>query len=191
MVPCLHIQYLFQKGLVVKPGLKLVIFEPIRRPTTDDNGNTLKFECVAVDVESSIPVVTPSSIMTSRVILAPCPIPRRIIEVSGEDVLGHLESDGRVASFGTVTVLSYNILADLHTTNKFSNHVADNLGRRQLLCVANTHVNVPQELAGVKLWKVHTLLKGLEKIALSSVSKVDQLHPHALLAMGKVDQLQE
>lgn len=300
-------------------------------PTTDDIGNTLKFECVAVGVESRTPVGTPGSIMTSRVIPAPCPIPRRMIEVSGADVLGHLESDGRASSFGTFSVLSYNILADLYATSdsysycpswalswpyrrqnllreiigyhadiiclqevqsnhfeeffspeldkhgyqalykkktlevyngnsnsldgcatffrrdrfshvkkyevefnkaaqsltdaviptnqkkvalsrlikdnialiavledKFSNHGADNPGSRQLLCVANTHVNVPQELTDVKLWQVHTLLKGLEKIAVSAdipmlvcgdFNSVPGSAPHALLAMGKVDQL--
>lgn len=294
-------------------------------PTTDDIGNTLKFECVAVDVETRTPVGTPSSIMTSRVIPAPSPIPRRMIEVGGVD------SDGRAASFGTFTVLSYNILADSYATSdsysycpswalswpyrrqnllreiigyhadiiclqevqskhfeeffapeldkhgyqalykkktvevyngnsnsvdgcatffrrdrfshvkkyevefnkaaqsltdaviptgqrkvalsrlirdnialiavieaKFSNHGADNPGKRQLLCVANTHVNVPQELTDVKLWQVHTLLKGLEKIAVSAdipmlvcgdFNTVPGSAPHALLAMGKVDQL--
>lgn len=300
-------------------------------PTTDDIGNTLKFECVAVDVETRVAVGNPSSIMTSRVIPAPSPIPRRMIEVGGVDVLGNLDSDARAASFGTFTVLSYNILADSYTTSdsysycpswalswpyrrqnllreiigyhadiiclqevqskhfeeffapeldkhgyqalykkktvevyngnsnsvdgcatffrrdrfshvkkyevefnkaaqsltdaviptgqkkialnrlikdnialiavieaKFNNHGADNTGKRQLLCVANTHVNVPQELSDVKLWQVHTLLKGLEKIAVSAdipmlvcgdFNTVPGSAPHALLAMGKVDQL--
>ncbi|PKU67690.1 Carbon catabolite repressor protein 4 like 2 [Dendrobium catenatum] len=82
--------------------------------------------------------------------------------------------------------------------DKFSNHVADCLGSRQLLCVANTNVNVPQELTDVKLWQVHTLLKGLEKIALSAdipmlvcayFNYVPSSAPDALLAMGKVDQM--
>ena len=38
-------------------------------------------------------------------------------------------------------------------------------GKRQLLCVANTHIHANTELNDVKLWQVHTLLKGLEKIA--------------------------
>ena len=37
--------------------------------------------------------------------------------------------------------------------------------RRTLICVANTHIHANPELNDVKLWKVHTLLKGLEKIA--------------------------
>ena len=37
--------------------------------------------------------------------------------------------------------------------------------RRTLICVANTHIHANPELNDVKLWQVHTLLKGLEKIA--------------------------
>lgn len=40
--------------------------------------------------------------------------------------------------------------------------------RRQLICVANTHIHSNPELGDVKLWQVHTLLKGLEKIAASA-----------------------
>lgn len=74
----------------------------------------------------------------------------------------------------------------------------DSHGKRQLLCVANTHVNVHQELKDVKLWQVHTLLKGLEKIAASAdipmlvcgdFNSVPGSAPHSLLAMGKVDPL--
>lgn len=81
---------------------------------------------------------------------------------------------------------------------KFSNHGTDNPGKRQLLCVANTHVNVLQDLKDVKLWEVQTLLKGLEKIAVSAdipmlvcgdFNSVPGSSPHGLLAMGKVDQL--
>ncbi|KAK6124611.1 hypothetical protein DH2020_041652 [Rehmannia glutinosa] len=79
---------------------------------------------------------------------------------------------------------------------KFSNQGIDNPGKRQLVCVANTHVHVHQELKDVKLWQVHTLLKGLEKIAASAdipmlvcgdFNSVPGSAPHALLAMGKVD----
>ncbi|KAF6135837.1 hypothetical protein GIB67_028156 [Kingdonia uniflora] len=48
---------------------------------------------------------------------------------------------------------------------KFSNHVADPPGKKRLLCVANTHIHVHQDLMDVKLWQVQTLLRGLEKIA--------------------------
>ncbi|XP_052176843.1 carbon catabolite repressor protein 4 homolog 1-like isoform X2 [Diospyros lotus] len=81
---------------------------------------------------------------------------------------------------------------------KFSNQGIDNPGKRQLVCVANTHVNVHQDLKDVKLWQVHTLLKGLEKIAASAdipmlvcgdFNAVPGSAPHALLAMGKVDPL--
>ncbi|XP_076951804.1 carbon catabolite repressor protein 4 homolog 2-like [Bidens hawaiensis] len=79
---------------------------------------------------------------------------------------------------------------------KFSNYGVDIPGKRQLVCVANTHVNVQQDLKDVKLWQVHTLLKGLEKIAASAdipmlvcgdFNSVPGSAPHALLAMGKVD----
>ncbi|KAL0383784.1 UNVERIFIED_CONTAM: Carbon catabolite repressor protein 41 [Sesamum calycinum] len=81
---------------------------------------------------------------------------------------------------------------------KFGNHGIDNPGKRQLVCVANTHVNVHQDLKDVKLWQVHTLLKGLEKIAASAdipmlvcgdFNSIPGSAPHALLAMGKVDPL--
>ncbi|KAK6244036.1 hypothetical protein QUC31_010445 [Theobroma cacao] len=270
-------------------------------PTADDIGHVLKFECVVVDVETKLPVGHPNTILTSRVIPAPSPSPRRLIPVSGADMMGHLDSDGRISSSGTFTVLSYNILSDSYASSelysycpswalswpyrrqnllreivgyradivclqevqsdhfeeffapeldkhgyqalykrktnevytgnthtidgcatffrrdrfshvkkyevefnkaaqsltevavqttqkkaalnrlvkdnvalivvleaKFSNQGADNPGKRQLLCVANTHVNVQQELKDVKIWQVHTLLKGLEKIAASA-----------------------
>ncbi|EIE19641.1 hypothetical protein COCSUDRAFT_54570 [Coccomyxa subellipsoidea C-169] len=41
-------------------------------------------------------------------------------------------------------------------------------GRRQLICIANTHIHANPELNDVKLWQVNTLLKGLEKIAASA-----------------------
>ncbi|KAL8162284.1 hypothetical protein V2J09_013773 [Rumex salicifolius] len=81
---------------------------------------------------------------------------------------------------------------------KFSYQGADNLGKRQLLCVANTHVNVSQDLKDVKLWQVHTLLKGLEKIAASAdipmlvcgdFNSTPGSASHTLLALGKVESL--
>ncbi|XP_022766854.1 carbon catabolite repressor protein 4 homolog 1-like [Durio zibethinus] len=300
-------------------------------PTADDIGHVLKFECVVVDAETRLPVGHPNTILTSRVIPAPSPSPRHLIPVSGADMMGHLDSDGRISSSGTFTVLSYNILSDSYASSelysycpswalswpyrrqnllreivgyradivclqevqndhfdeffapeldkhgyqalykrktnevysgnidtidgcatffrrdrfshvkkyevefnkaaqsltevavqttqkkaalnhlvkdnvalivvleaKFSNQGADNPGKRQLLCVANTHVNVQQELKDVKIWQVHTLLKGLEKIAASAdipmlvcgdFSSVPGSAPHSLLAMGKVDPL--
>ncbi|XP_072977504.1 carbon catabolite repressor protein 4 homolog 1-like isoform X1 [Typha angustifolia] len=304
-------------------------------PSADDIGHVLRFECVAVDAETRIPIGSVNSIMTSRVIPAPSPSPRRMIQVNGVDVLGHLDADNRASLSGTFTVLSYNILADAYATSdiysycpswalswpyrrqnllreiigyhadiiclqevqsdhfdeffapeldkhgyqalykkktselllqiysgnpqaidgcatffrrdrfshvkkyevefnkaaqsltdaviatgqrkialnrlikdnialiavleaKFSNQGTDNPGKRQLLCVANTHVNVHQDLKDVKLWQVHTLLKGLEKIAVSAdipmlvcgdFNSVPGSAPHALLAMGKIEQL--
>ncbi|CAD7705110.1 unnamed protein product [Ostreobium quekettii] len=40
--------------------------------------------------------------------------------------------------------------------------------QKQLICVANTHIHSNPEHSDVKLWQVHTLLKGLEKIAASA-----------------------
>ncbi|KAK9265789.1 hypothetical protein L1049_008715 [Liquidambar formosana] len=298
-------------------------------PTADDIGHVLKFECVVVDAETKLPVGHVNTILTSRVIPAPSPSPRRLISVNGVDMMGHLDSDGRISSSGTFTVLSYNILADVYATSelysycpswalswpyrrqnllreivgyradivclqevqsdhfeeyfapeldkhgyqalykrktnevymgnlhtidgcatffrrdrfshvkkyevefnkaaqsltdavvpstqkktalnrlvkdnvaliavleaKFTNQGVENPGKRQLLCVANTHVNVQQDLKDVKLWQVHTLMKGLEKIAASAdipmlvcgdFNAVPGSAPHALLAMGKVD----
>lgn len=298
-------------------------------PTADDIGHVLKFECVVVDAETKLTAGHVNTILTSRVIPAPSPSPRRLISVSGVDVMGHLDSDGHISSSGTFSVLSYNILADVYATSeiysycpswalswpyrrqnllreivgyradivclqevqsdhfeeyfapeldkhgyqalykrktnevytgnlntidgcatffrrdrfshvkkyevefnkaaqsltdnavpsnqkksalnrlvkdnvaliavleaKFSNQ-GDNPGKRQLLCVANTHVNVNQDLKDVKLWQVSTLMKGLEKIAASAdipmlvcgdFNAVPGSAPHSLLAMGKVDQ---
>lgn len=294
-------------------------------PSADDISHVLKFECVVVDAETKLNVGHPMTLTTNRVIPAPTPTPRRMISVSGVDVMGHLDSDGRIASAGTFTVLSYNILADAYATSdtysycpswalswpyrrqnllreivgyradvvclqevqydhfdeffapeldkhgyqalykrktseithtvdgcatffrrdrfahvkkyevefnkaaqslteavvpatqkktalnrlvkdnvaliavleaKFSHQGVDTPGKRQLLCVANTHVNVHQELKDVRLWQVHTLLKGLEKIAASAdipmlvcgdFNSTPASAPHSLLAMGKVE----
>ncbi|KAK7337375.1 hypothetical protein VNO77_17943 [Canavalia gladiata] len=295
-------------------------------PTADDIGYVLKFECVVVDAETKLTVGHASTLLTSRVIPAPSPSPRRLIPVDG---MGHLDVDGRITSSGTFTVLSYNILSDVYASNdlynycppwalswpyrrqnllreivgyrsdiiclqevqndhyeeffapeldkhgyyglykrktnevyngnmntidgcatffrrdrfshvkkyevefnkaaqsltdavipttqkktalnrlvkdnvalivvleaKVNNQPVDNPGKRQLLCVANTHVNVHHDLKDVKLWQVHTLLKGLEKIAASAdipmlvcgdFNSVPGSAPHELLAMGKVD----
>ncbi|KAK9664629.1 hypothetical protein RND81_14G057200 [Saponaria officinalis] len=294
-------------------------------PSADDIGHVLKLECVVVDAETKLSVGHPVTLTTSQVIPAPTPTPRRMISVSGVDVMGHLDSDGRAGSIGNFTVLSYNILAEAYATSdaynycpswalswpyrrqnllreivgyradivclqevqydhfdeffapeldkhgyqalykrktsevthtldgcatffrrdrfahvkkyevefnkaaqslteavvpstqkktalnrlvkdnvaliavleaKFGNQGVDNPGKRQLLCVANTHVNVHQDLKDVKLWQVHTLLKGLEKIAASAdipmlvcgdFNSTPASAPHLLLAMGKVD----
>ncbi|XP_044495456.1 carbon catabolite repressor protein 4 homolog 1-like [Mangifera indica] len=300
-------------------------------PTADDIGHVLKFECVVVDAETKSVVGPGSTLLTSRVIPAPSPSPRRLIPVNGADTMGHLDSDVRISSSGTFTVLSYNILSDVYATSesysycpswalswpyrrqnllreivgyradivclqevqndhfeeffapeldkhgyqalykrktnevsnanihtidgcatffrrdrfshvkkyevefnkaaqslteailpsaqkknalnrlvkdnvalivvleaRFNNQGADNPGKRQLLCVANTHVNIHQDLKDVKIWQVHTLLKGLEKIAASAdipmlvcgdFDSAPGSAPHALLAMGKVDPL--
>ncbi|KAH9612679.1 hypothetical protein KSS87_011179 [Heliosperma pusillum] len=293
-------------------------------PSADDIGHVLKLECVVVDAETKVSVGHPMTLTTSRVIPAPTPSPRRMISVSGADVMGNLDSD-RVASVGNFTVLSYNILAEAYATSeaysycpswalswpyrrqnllreivgyradivclqevqydhfdeffapeldkhgyqalykrktsevthtldgcatffrrdrfahvkkyevefnkaaqslteavvpstqkktalnrlvkdnvaliavleaKFGHQGVDNPGKRQLLCVANTHVNVQQDLKDVKLWQVHTLLKGLEKIAASAdipmlvcgdFNSTPGSASHTLLAFGKVE----
>lgn len=298
-------------------------------PTADDIGHVLKLECFVVDVETKLAVGLSNTVLTSRVIPAPSPCPRRLVPVNGLDAMGHLDSDGHITTAGNFTVLSYNILSDAYATSesysycpswalswpyrrqnllreivgyradivclqevqsdhfeeffgpeldkhgyqalfkrktaevfngnsntidgcatffrrdrfshvkkyevefnkaaqsltdalvpsvqkktalsrlvkdnvalivvleaKFINQVIDNPGKRQLVCVANTHVNVHQDLKDVKLWQVHTLLKGLEKIAASAnipmlvcgdFNAVPGSAPHSLLAMGKVD----
>ncbi|KAG2543215.1 carbon catabolite repressor protein 4 homolog 1-like [Panicum virgatum] len=299
--------------------------------TADDIGHVLRFECVVVDLETRGTVRVPTSVMTSRVIPAPTPTPRRLIPVNTADAMGHFDLDGRTSSFGTFTVLSYNILADTYATSdtysycptwaltwayrrqnllreiigyhadiiclqevqnnhfeeffapeldkhgyqalykrrttevyagtpqaidgcatffrrdrfshvkkyevefnkaaqsltdaiipaaqkklaltrlvkdnialiavleaKFGNHGTENPSKRQLLCVANTHINIHHDLKDVKLWQIHTLLKGLEKIAVSAdipmlvcgdFNSIPGSTSHGLLAMGKVDQL--
>lgn len=87
-------------------------------PTADDIGHVLKFECVVVDVETKSTVGPLNTILTSRVIPAPSPSPRRLISVSNSDVVaGNLDLDGRVSSVGNFTVLSYNILSDTYATS--------------------------------------------------------------------------
>ncbi|GER57126.1 glucose-repressible alcohol dehydrogenasetranscriptional effector [Striga asiatica] len=301
-------------------------YQKMYTPTADDVGHVLKFECVVVDAETKLAVGPTNTLLTSHVIPAPSPSPRRLIPLSGS-----LGMDCRILSVGTFTVLSYNILTDKYATSesysycptwalswnyhrqnllreiigyhadivclqevqsdhfeeffapeldkhgyqacfkrktaevfvasinsvdgfatffrrerfshvkkyevefnkaahsltdalvpsaqkrnalnrlvkdnvalilvleaKFGSQSIDNPGKHQLVCVANTHVNVPQELKDVKLWQVHTLLKGLEKIAASAdipmlvcgdFSSVPGSAPHTLLAMGKVDPL--
>lgn len=87
-------------------------------PTADDIGHVLKFECVVVDLDTRIPVGPVSTLLTSRVIPAPCPTPRRLIPVNGVDIVGNLDADGRSGSAGAFTVLSYNILSDAYATSE-------------------------------------------------------------------------
>ncbi|CAM6103432.1 unnamed protein product [Calypogeia fissa] len=299
-------------------------------PTVDDVGHVLKFECVAVDANSGMAVAPASTVLTSRVIPAPSPTPRRLISANSLDGAA-IEIENRTTAAGTFTVLSYNVLADLYAKSdmysycppwalswayrrqnllrevigyradilclqevqsdhfeeffapelekhgyaavykkktaevytgtvyaidgcatffrrdRFSlvkkyevefNKAAQSLtealvptaskkaalsrllkdnvalivvleardavhagvaapsGKRQLLCVANTHIHANPELKDVKLWQVHTLLKGLEKIAASAdipmlvagdFNSVPGSAPHALLATQRVE----
>jgi CCR4-NOT transcription complex subunit 6 len=67
--------------------------------------------------------------------------------------------------------------------------------RRQLICIANTHIHSNPELSDIKLWQVHTLLKGLEKISASAdipmlvagdFNSVPGSAAHTLLVNGSV-----
>lgn len=300
-------------------------------PTADDVGHVLKLECVAVEASTGAPVGPNTTLLTSRVIPAPSPTPRRMVPVTQVDGVLNQDLEGRTAASGTFTVLSYNVLSDLYATSdmysycppwalswpyrrqnllreivgyrpdilclqevqsdhfeeffapelekhgytavykkkttelytgtayaidgcatffrrdrfslvkkyevefnkaaqslteavvppaqkkaalsrllkdnvalivvleaKDANHGVDapSPGKRQLLCVANTHINANPELKDVKLWQVHTLLKGLEKIAASAdipmlvcgdFNSVPGSAPHSLLATGRVD----
>lgn len=69
-------------------------------------------------------------------------------------------------------------------------------GGRALVCVANTHIHANPDLSDVKLWQVHTLLKGLEKIAASAAipmvvagdfNSAPGSAAHALLVARRVD----
>ena len=88
-------------------------------PTADDIGHVLKFECAVVDSETKLAVGHVNTLLTSRVIPAPSPSPRRLIPVDG---MGHLDADGRITSSGTFTVLSYNILSDAYASNDLYNY---------------------------------------------------------------------
>lgn len=100
--------------------------------------------------------------------------------------------------FALNRLIKDNIALILVLEAKFDNHGVDNSGNRQLLCVANTHLDSHKDFTDVKIWQVHTLLKGLEKIAVSGnipmlvcgdFNSIPGSASHALLAMGKLDQL--
>ncbi|CAI6005838.1 unnamed protein product, partial [Closterium sp. NIES-65] len=276
-------------------------------PTTDDVGHVLKLECVPIEAATGLPVAPPSTLLTSRVIPAPSPTPRRMVQsdhfeelfgpelpelngaerplggvvwvrageagVRSEQVFGRLlqvQSDHFEEFFGpelekqgyasvfkkktaevyTGTAYAIDGCATFFRRDRFSlvkkyevefNKAAlslsealapptkkaalnrllkDNVAlivvleardaggadgkdganappaKRQLLCVANTHIHANPELKDVKLWQVHTLLKGLEKIAASAdipmlvagdFNSVPGSAPHSLLATGRVD----
>ena len=86
-------------------------------PTADDVGHHLKLECVPVDANTARSVGPASSVLTSRVIPAPSPTPRRLISVNPMDGMCAIEVEGRILAPGTFTLLSYNVLADLYATS--------------------------------------------------------------------------
>ncbi|EFJ17358.1 hypothetical protein SELMODRAFT_270348 [Selaginella moellendorffii] len=84
-------------------------------PTEEDVGHALKLECVVMSTATGMPTGGLSnSLLTQRVIPAPCPPPRRMVQVNTID---GLELDGRLGAPGSFTVLSYNVLADLYATS--------------------------------------------------------------------------
>lgn len=85
-------------------------------PTAADVGHHLKLECVPVDANTARTVGPASTVLTSRVIPAPSPPPRRLISVNPMDGMSAIEVEGRVPAPGTFTLLSYNVLADLYAT---------------------------------------------------------------------------
>lgn len=83
-------------------------------------------------------------------------------------------------------------------TTAAASNPSSSSSRRQLLCIANTHIHSNPELNDVKLWQVHTLLKGLEKIAASAdipmlvagdFNTMPGSAAHALLVNGAVPPL--
>jgi CCR4-NOT transcription complex subunit 6 len=84
-------------------------------PATEDVGHILKIECVIIDGSTGRPADTPHQRQTSRVIPAPSPTPRRLVSVNSMEPV---DTDGRTASSGTFTVLSYNVLSDLYATSE-------------------------------------------------------------------------
>ncbi|MCO5589267.1 hypothetical protein L7F22_043233 [Adiantum nelumboides] len=86
-------------------------------PSADDVGHVLKLECTAIDSSSGQPVAPASTLLTSRVIPAPSPTPRRMIPLSYMDGMSGLDVESHSSAAGTFTVLSYNVLADLYATS--------------------------------------------------------------------------
>lgn len=89
-------------------------------PSTDDVGHVLKLECTPVENASGNAVAAPSTILTSRVIPAPSPTPRRMVPIadgpSDNPAMGG--NSGGSGSGGTFSLLTYNVLADLFATSE-------------------------------------------------------------------------
>lgn len=86
-------------------------------PTVDDVGHQLKLECVPVDAMTARSIGPASTVLTSRVIPAPSPTPRRLISVNPSMDNAGMDVEGRIPARGTFTLLSYNLLADLYATS--------------------------------------------------------------------------
>ncbi|KAF5941241.1 hypothetical protein HYC85_022408 [Camellia sinensis] len=193
-------------------------------PTADDIGHVLKFECVVVQSDHFEEFFAPEldkhgyqalfKRKTAEVFSGNIHIIDGCATFFRRDRFSHVKkyevefnkaaqslTDALVPNAQKKTALGRLVKVDnvaliVVLEAKFNNQGIDNPGKRQLVCVANTHVNVHQDLKDVKLWQVHTLLKGLEKIAASAdipmlvcgdFNAVPGSAPHALLAIGKVD----
>lgn len=87
-------------------------------PTAEDVGHQLKLECVPVDVITAKPVGPATTVLTSRVIPAPTPTPRRLISLNPVDSMSATDVHKRMPGRETFTLLSYNVLADLYATSE-------------------------------------------------------------------------
>ncbi|KAJ7528619.1 hypothetical protein O6H91_15G010800 [Diphasiastrum complanatum] len=85
-------------------------------PTAYDIGHVLKLECTAISASTWMPVGYVSTVITSEVIPAPSPTPRRMVPVSPVDGMVCMVAEERISASGTFTILSYNVLADLRAT---------------------------------------------------------------------------
>lgn len=84
-------------------------------PTADDIGHVLKLECTVVNASNGLGVTLASTVLTSQVIPAPSPTPRRLFSLHSADGFPAAQNlEGRSVAPGTFTVLSYNVLADLY-----------------------------------------------------------------------------
>ena len=83
-------------------------------PQADDVGHLLKLECTVCDVATGIAMSAPYVLLTTRVIPAPSPTPRRVVSLTHVDAHGQRVEPGG----GTFTVLSYNVLAELYAANE-------------------------------------------------------------------------
>ena len=78
-------------------------------PTTNDEDNILRLECIVMDAEKRKPIGDPVAVSTSPVIHAPSAIPRRMVPMRG---------GGGCTGSEPFTVLSYNLLSDVRASSE-------------------------------------------------------------------------